>query len=87
MVSMGLGNVANQAMLYLKSSTEDLGTNSGFYRTASYLGGFVATGLIGAAFAGGADDAGLLAFAVVFVILGAALVVMSFADRGIPDSA
>lgn len=62
-------------------------TNSGFYRTASYIGGFVATGLIGAAFAGGANDAGLLAFAVVFAVLGAALVVLSLADRGIPKSA
>lgn len=84
--SMGLGNVANQTMLYLKSSHEDLGTNSGFYRTASYIGGFVATGLIGAAFAGGANDAGLLSFAGVFAILGAALVVLSLADRGIPKS-
>lgn len=86
-ISMGLGNVANQAMLYLKSSPGDVGTNSGFYRTASYIGGFVATGLIGAAFAGGADDAGLLTFAVVFVLLGATLVVLSLVDRGIPKSA
>ena len=44
-MAMGLNNVANQAALYMQSTADPIGVNSGFYRTASYLGGFIATGL------------------------------------------
>ncbi|WP_217167767.1 MFS transporter [Streptomyces sp. AC512_CC834] len=83
-VAMGLGNVGNQAMLYLKSTPDQIGVNSGFYRTASYIGGFIATGLIGATFPDGATDGGIILFAIVFAALGAALLLISLADPRIP---
>lgn len=85
-VAMGLGNVGNQAMLYLNSTPDQIGVNSGFYRTASYIGGFIATGLIGATFADGATDGGIVLFAVIFGGLGVALLLISLADPGIPRS-
>lgn len=83
-VAMGLANVGNQAMLYIASPPEDMGVNSGFYRTASYLGGFVATGVIATLFSEGASDVSMLIFALVFVVLGAVLVVLTVTDRQIP---
>lgn len=83
-VAMGLANVGNQAMLYIASPPKDMGVNSGFYRTASYLGGFVATGVIATLFSGGASNASMLVSAGVFAVLAVVLVGLTVADRETP---
>lgn len=82
--AMGLNNVANQAALYMQSTPDTIGVNSGFYRTASYVGGFVATGLIGLRFTPRADDADMAFFAVIFAVLAIVMLLLSHGDKAIP---
>lgn len=82
-IAMGLNNVGNQTVLYLASPAADLGVNSGFYRTFSYIGGFLATGLIGTLFKNGATDGSLTSFALIFAILGGLLTALVVFDRSI----
>lgn len=83
-IAMGISNVSNQSMLYLNSSKAELGVNSGFYRTASYIGGFLATGMIGALFKVQASDAGIMIFSEIFFSLGIILLILSLLDKKIP---
>ncbi|MEX3610917.1 MFS transporter [Rothia sp. LK2588] len=86
-IAMGMNNVGNQAMLYLASPAADMGVNSGFYRTFSYVGGFVATGLLGTVFLDAATDARMGVLAAVLGGLGVALVALVALDRKIPARA
>lgn len=82
-IAFGIGMVGNQTALYLASTTEQFGVASGLLRTASYVGGFVAMAVMGVLYAGGATDAGLRGFVVVFVLAG--VITLGNARGSIPE--
>ncbi|WP_460468622.1 MFS transporter [Calidifontibacter terrae] len=83
-LAFGLGMVGNQTALYLASTAEQFGVASGLMRTSSYIGGFVATAIMGVLFSDGTTNAALRGFCVVFLAAGA-LTVLN-ARRSMPRS-
>ena len=83
-VANGLSGYANQATLYTQSPPESIGVASGLYRTFMYFGAIFSSSLIGIAFGARATDGGLHIAGWAVVVIGAALIAMTVADRRIP---
>ncbi|NBH03275.1 MFS transporter [Amycolatopsis sp. SID8362] len=82
-LAQGLTSVANQTTLYGEAPAEQMGTASGLFRTAQYLGAIVASTLIALCYGPHADSAGLHRLAVALVVISALLLVVTVADRGL----
>lgn len=68
--AFGIGMVSNQTALYQASTTARFGVASGLLRTSSYVGGFVASAIMGLVFGSGATTEALRGFVVVFIFAG-----------------
>ncbi|SFL31646.1 Major Facilitator Superfamily protein [Geodermatophilus ruber] len=79
----GMGQVANQVMVYRAAPAEQVGAATGLSRTAQYTGAMIATSLTGLAYAHGVDDAGLHVLGWAFTAVGAVLVTVTLADRSL----
>jgi MFS family permease len=77
----GLVSVSSQTAVYVQSDTSDIGTASGFLRTAQYLGALASTGLLSLAFDRGANDAGVHQLALILGICTVAILVGTAVDR------
>ena len=84
-LAQGLTSVANQTTLYREAPAEQMGTASGLFRTAQYLGAIVASTLIALCYGPHADSAGLHRLAVALIVLSAVLLVVTVADRGLAN--
>lgn len=82
-LAQGLTSVANQTTLYRESPAETMGTASGLFRTAQYLGAIVASTVIAQCYGVHADSAGLHHLGMVLVVISAVLLVVTVADRGL----
>ncbi|WP_326838011.1 MFS transporter [Amycolatopsis rhabdoformis] len=82
-LAQGLTSVANQTTLYRESPAETMGTASGLFRTAQYLGAIVASTVIAQCYGVHADSGGLHRLGVVLVVISALLLVVTVADRGL----
>ena len=82
-ICLGLTSVANQTTLYREAPAEQMGTASGLFRTAQYLGAIVASTLIALCYGPHADSAGLHRLAIALLVISAALLVVTVADRGL----
>lgn len=82
-LAQGLTSVANQTTLYQEAPAEQMGTASGLFRTAQYLGAIVASTLIALCYGPHADSAGLHRLAIALIVISAALLVVTVVDRGL----
>jgi len=82
-LAQGLTSVANQTTLYREAPAETMGTASGLFRTAQYLGAIVAATVIAQCYGGNADSGGLHRLAVVLIVTSALLLVVTVADRAL----
>jgi MFS family permease len=82
-LAQGLTSVANQTTLYQEAPAGQMGTASGLFRTAQYLGAIVASTLIALCYGPHADSAGLHRLAIALVAISAALLVVTVIDRGL----
>lgn len=83
----GFSGFANQTALYVQSPAEGIAVAAGLYRTFSYMGAIFSSSLIGLVFGQRATDPGFHSLAWVLVGIGAAVLVMTIADRRIPSTA
>ncbi|WP_244410268.1 MFS transporter [Streptomyces albofaciens] len=82
-IPQGLASTGNQAAVYAQAPADGIGAAAGFQRTAQYLGAIVASSLIGLLYGQRATDAGLHEIAVVGLVLGVLLLVLTAADRAL----
>jgi MFS family permease len=83
----GICSNANQAAVYVQAPHEEVGTAAGLLRTSQYIGAIVASSLLGLLFGKHPTDHGMHALAWVMVVLSAALVIATLADRTLPREA
>jgi sugar phosphate permease len=79
----GMGQVANQVVVYRAAPLEQVGAAIGLSRTAQYTGAMIATSITGLAYAPGVGDPGLHVLGWVFSAVGFVLVVVTVADRSL----
>jgi MFS family permease len=79
----GMGQVANQVVVYRAAPAEQVGAAIGLSRTAQYTGAMIATSVTGLAYAPGVDDRGLHVLGWVFAAVGLLLVLATLADRSL----
>ncbi|MFB9929918.1 MFS transporter [Amycolatopsis halotolerans] len=82
-LAQGLTSVANQTTLYRETPSETMGTASGLFRTAQYLGAIVAATVIAQCYGGHADSGGLHRLAVVLIVTSGLLLIVTAADRAL----
>lgn len=80
----GLSGFANQAALYVQTSSDEIAVAAGLYRTSSYIGAIFSSSLIGITFGSSATDAGLHAVAWVLAGIGVIVVLLVAFDRKLP---
>ncbi|WP_260475644.1 MFS transporter [Streptomyces sp. WAC 06725] len=80
-IPQGLASTGNQAAVYAQAPADGIGAAAGFQRTAQYLGAITASSLIGLLYGQRATDTGLHEIAVVGLVLGGLLLVLTAADR------
>ena len=79
----GFNNLGNQATLYRSAPPNRLGTASGLYRTAQYVGGSVSFALVGMTLGHPASDGGLHRLAAVIAVIGILLLLNACSSKHI----
>jgi MFS family permease len=82
-LGQGLTSVTNQTALYSQAPAEQMGTASGLFRTAQYLGAIAASALIALCFGPHVTSAGLHRLAWTLAGVGVLLLAVTVADRGL----
>jgi MFS family permease len=82
-LAQGLTSVTNQTTLYHEAPREQMGTASGLFRTAQYLGAIAASTLIALCFGSYASSAGLHDLAVTLVVVSVLLLLVTVFDRNL----
>jgi len=77
----GMGQVANQIVVYRAAPAEQVGAATGLSRTAQYTGAMVAASVTGLVYADGVDASALHVLGWVFSAVGVLLVAVTLADR------
>ncbi|MCA8254701.1 MFS transporter [Burkholderia sp. AU31624] len=77
----GFNNLGNQATLYQSTPHDRIGTASGLYRTAQYVGGSLSFALVGLALGHPASDHGLRELAVVLAVISMVLLLNAVSSR------
>ncbi|VWD08389.1 MFS transporter [Burkholderia contaminans] len=77
----GFNNLGNQATLYQSTPHDRIGTASGLYRTAQYVGGSLSFALVGLALGHPASDRGLRELAVVLAVISVLLLLNAVSSR------
>ncbi|RQT21404.1 MFS transporter [Burkholderia contaminans] len=77
----GFNNLGNQATLYQSTPHDRIGTASGLYRTAQYVGGSLSFALVGLALGHPASDHGLRELAVVLAVISVVLLLNAVSSR------
>jgi MFS family permease len=80
-LAQGLTSVTNQTTLYQQAPREQMGTASGLFRTAQYLGAIAASTLIALCFGVHARSAGLHRLALALVVVSVLLLAVTVFDR------
>ena len=80
----GLSSFANQAALYLQTTSDEIAVAAGLYRTSSYIGAIFSSSIIGITFGKAATDAGLHSLAWILGGLGVVVVLLTVLDRRLP---
>ncbi|MFF1836232.1 MFS transporter [Streptomyces sp. NPDC058231] len=82
-IPQGLIGTSNQAAVQEYAPAESIGSAAGLQRTAQYIGAITASSLIALAYGQSASDGGLHLMAVVAVVLGLLLIVLTVTDRAL----
>jgi predicted MFS family arabinose efflux permease len=82
-LAQGLTSVTNQTTHYHEAPREQMGTASGLFRTAQYLGAIAASTLIALCFGSYASSAGLHDLAVTLVVVSVLLLLVTVFDRNL----
>jgi len=82
-VAQGLTSVTNQTTLYREAPAGQMGTASGLFRTAQYLGAIAASTLIALCFGPHASSTGLHHLAWALAAVGVVLLTVTVLDRGL----
>jgi MFS family permease len=82
-LAQGLTSVTNQTTLYREAPPGQMGTASGLFRTAQYLGAIAASTLIALCFGPHASSAGLHHLAWALTAVGVVLLTVTVLDRGL----
>ncbi|MCU1681216.1 MAG: hypothetical protein JWQ81_1955 [Amycolatopsis sp.] len=82
-LAQGLTSVTNQTTLYREAPAEQMGTASGLFRTAQYLGAIAASTLIALCFGTHAGSGGLHSLAWSLVVASVVLLGVTVLDRGL----
>ncbi|NKQ58912.1 multidrug efflux MFS transporter [Amycolatopsis sp. K13G38] len=82
-LGQGLTSVTNQTALYGQAPAEVMGTASGLFRTAQYLGAIAASTLIALCFGQHVTSPGLHHLGLALVVIGAALLAVTVFDRAL----
>jgi MFS family permease len=82
-LAQGLTSVTNQTTLYREAPAGQIGTASGLFRTAQYLGAIAASTLIALCFGTHAGSGGLHSLAWSLVAVSVALLTVTALDRGL----
>jgi MFS family permease len=85
-VAQGLTSVTNQTALYGQAPIEHMGTASGLFRTAQYLGAIAASTLIALCFGPHASSAGLHRLALALLVVSGLLLAVTVFDKGLKDT-
>jgi sugar phosphate permease len=85
-LAQGLTSVTNQTTLYQEATREQMGTASGLFRTAQYLGAIAASTLMALCFGAHASSAGLHNLALTLVAVSVLLLVVTVFDRRLKDT-
>jgi predicted MFS family arabinose efflux permease len=83
-VGNGFSGFANQAVLYVQTSADEIGVASGLYRTFAYFGAIFSSSLVSIAFGSAATDAGFHVVAWAVVLIGLGVLLLTILDRQIP---
>ncbi|MFG2831261.1 MFS transporter [Streptomyces sp. NPDC048434] len=86
-IPQGLASTGNQAAVYAQAPADGVGAAAGLQRTAQYLGAITASGLLGLLYGQRASDSGLHQIALIGVVLGLLLFLLTLADRGLRPGA
>ncbi len=86
-LAQGLTSVTNQTTLYGQAPAEQMGTASGLFRSAQYLGAIVSSTLIALCFGTHASSAGLHRLAWTLTGIGVLLLAVTVFDRGLSRGA
>ncbi|MEW2435554.1 MFS transporter [Streptomyces caniferus] len=86
-IPQGLASTGNQAAVYAQAPADGVGAAAGLQRTAQYLGAITASGLIGLLYGQRATDSGLHEMALIGIVLGLLLLLLTLADRGLRPGA
>jgi hypothetical protein len=85
-LGQGLTSVTNQTALYGQAPADQIGTASGLFRTAQYLGAIAASTLIALCFGAQTTSAGLHHLAWALCGIGTALFLVTVFDRNLRAS-
>ncbi|WP_245933346.1 hypothetical protein [Arthrobacter livingstonensis] len=83
----GFSGFANQAALYVQTSSGDIAVASGLFRTFSYIGAIFSASLISLTFGQAARDSGFHTLAWVIGGIGIAVLLLTVLDKSIPSIA
>ncbi|MGZ2748952.1 MFS transporter [Burkholderia stagnalis] len=86
-VPNGFNNLGNQATLYQSAPHDRIGTASGLYRTAQYVGGSLSFALVGLALGHPASDRGLRELAIVLAVISVLLLLNAASSRHLDGAA
>ncbi|NIJ13291.1 MFS family permease [Saccharomonospora amisosensis] len=82
-LAQGLTSVTNQTALYSQAAAGLIGTASGLFRTAQYIGAMASSALIAVCFGEHPSAAGLHRMAAALLLIAVALLVVTLIDRGL----
>jgi MFS family permease len=77
----GFNSLGNQSAMYQTAPEDQVGTASGLYRTAQYVGANIASALVALGFGGKATDGGLHLLAVVIAAIGLGLLIAAATSK------
>ena len=80
-VMMGSMIIGNQAAIYKLSAADQLGTASGLFRTAGYLGSIASTAMISIVFRKTVSDSGLNVISVIMLAVSVLVLILTVTDR------
>ncbi|MEV0375586.1 MFS transporter [Streptomyces sp. NPDC050636] len=77
----GFNSLGNQTLMYRTAPADEIGTASGLFRTAQYIGANLSSALVGIAVGGSADDSGLHLLAAVITGISVVLLLNAATTR------
>jgi MFS family permease len=80
-VTMGSMIIGNQAAIYKLSTADQLGTASGLFRTAGYLGSIASTAIISIVFQKNVSDSGLNVISIIMLTVSVLALLLTVTDR------